>query len=222
MRKYITIITDSRGSWLQQAINRLVDYRFSVKVIYRRGGGLRDLWEIAEWTLISRKIDLLIILGGVCDMTTMYHDARGRRQVWTPDNLGSRFAEIKSIMVDMSNNFKLIAGYGNKLVFLPDPGIDMIRYNRLLHPVPWRALVFQEELEKYVKDLHEFTRELNAENGSLTPWSLDVTHSFRNGTLIPIYDRMRDGLHFSTLQTHNLAKKIMVYVEREMNPIQEN
>lgn len=221
MRKYITIITDSRGAWLQQEINRLVDYRYSIKVIYRKGGKLRDLWEIAEWTLVTRKIDMMIILGGVCDMAEIYYDTMGTRQVWTPNNVGSRFDDVKTVMTDMSNNFNLIGG-NCKLVFLPDPGMDMIKYNRLVHPVPWRALIFQEELEMYLKELHRFTRELNAGNGSLTPWSLDVTHSFRNGTLLPIYDRLCDGLHFSTLQVHNLAKKIMVYVENEMNPLQEN
>lgn len=192
-KKHVLIIMDSRGSWLHRELRRHQKPSVKFNVIYRKGAGLTKLWEITEWALLTRKVDLILIMGGVCDLTDKFY-VNGVRKFWPPDDMESRFTEISRIMKDMARNFKLME-VQCKLAFLPDPGLDLIRVNKIHHPVPWRALVVQAELEDNLEMLHLYTRALNSYLGSLTPWTLEITHSHRRGNMIPVYDRTYDGIH---------------------------
>lgn len=213
-KKYILIVTDSRGSWLNREIQRYQTHLLKFKVIYRRGAGLAVLWEIIEWNLLSRRVDYVFILGGVCDLTDRYL-VNGRRSHWLPEDIDGRFNMVYRLLRDISSNFRLL-NTGAKLIFLPEPGLDLIRWNRISHPVPWRFLVEQAELQERLELLQLYTKVINSHLGSITPWSLDITHSFRNGELHPVYDRMRDGLHFSGMQVKKLAQILACYVEDDL------
>lgn len=120
-------------------------------------------------------------------------------------------------MRDIIHNFKLIpCKPGCKLAFLPEPGLDLIRYNKIPHPVPWRILIIQEEIEERLELLQLYTRALNSHVGSLTPWTMDTTHAHRNGRLVPVYDRTTDGLQFSGLQVKKLAEIIANFARNEL------
>lgn len=85
-------------------------------------------------------------------------------------------------MRDIVNNFKIMPKKTScKLAFLPEPGLELVRYNKIPHPVPWRILVEQSELEDDLELLQLYTRVLNSHIGSLTPWTLDISHAHRNG-----------------------------------------
>lgn len=139
----------------------------------------------------------------------------GIRKFWPPDDMEQRFLDINRSMRDMAQNFKMMAP-DCKLAFLPDPGLDLIRVNRILHPVPWRALVIQAELEDKIELLHLYTRALNSYLGSLTPWTLEITHSHRHHDMVPVYDRTYDGIHFSREQVVKLAGEIVRYAQNEI------
>lgn len=201
--------TDSRGSWLHYHLRNYQDYSIRYKVIYKKGAGLKALWEIAERAILTRPVDLILFLGGVCDMTEKIY-INGRKFYWPTDDMETVFSEINTSMKDIAKNYRIL-NPSCKFVFLPDPGLDLIRVNRIPHPVPWRELVVQEELENHLELLHLYTRALNSYMGSLTPWTLDVSHSHRNGNLRPVYDRMYDGLHFSRDQIMRLASEISRY-----------
>lgn len=172
------------------------------------------LWEIAEKAIMTRPVDLIILLGGVCDMTRKF-TVGNRRFFWPLEEFEHTFADISSTMKDIARNYRLMAP-PCKFVFLPDPGVDLIRLNRIPHPVPWRELIVQEELEEHLETLHLYTRALNSYMGSLTPWSLDVTHAHRHGNLRPVYDRLQDGLHFSGEQVSKLASEINRYARETL------
>lgn len=133
-----------------------------------------------------------------------------RRFFWPLDDMDLTFTEISATMRDIARNFRML-DTRCKFVFMPDPGLDLIRLNKIPHPVPWRELIVQEELEEHLTLLHLYTRVLNSYMGSLTPWTLDISHSHRNGNLRPVYDRMYDGLHFSGSQVTKLALEIDRY-----------
>lgn len=208
-KKFVLIITDSRGSWLHYRLRQYQNRTIKFRVIYKRGAGLKMLWEIAEWAILTRPVDLIILLGGVCDMTSKIYIGESRFY-WPLDDMDKTFTDISTITKDIARNYRMIAP-ACKFVFLPDPGADLIRLNRIPHPVPWRELVVQQELEEHLELLHLYTRALNSYMGSLTPWSLDVSHAHRNGNLRPVYDRFYDGIHFSSEQVSKLASEINRY-----------
>lgn len=215
-KKFVLIVMDSRGSWLHRELNKYQLPHLRFKVVYRKGAGLRSLWEIAEWYLLTRKVDLIILLGGVCDITDRFY-YYGQRQFWPPNDIEGRFADLYGYMRDIVHNFKLISNKLNtKLAFLPEPGLDMIKYNKVPHPVPWRLLVTQATLEDQLELLQLYTRALNSLTGSITPWSMDVSHAHRNGKLVPVYERMTDGLHFSGNQVKKLADIIANFARIEL------
>lgn len=215
-KKFVLIVMDSRGSWLNRELSKYQLPHLRFKVVYQKGAGLRKLWEIAEWYLLTQQIDYLILLGGVCDLTERYF-YYGRRQYWPPSDLDEIFGKIHGYMRDIVSNFRLIPTNPQcKLVFLPEPGVDLIKYNKVPHPVPWRLLVIQAELEDRLELLQLFTRALNSLAGSITPWSMDISHAHRNGRLVPVYDRMTDGLHFSGTQVSKLADVIANFARIEL------
>lgn len=211
----VLIITDSRGAWLPREFRNYVrDHQIEnadFRVIYRKGAGLALLWEIAEFALLTRKIDILLILGGICDITGPTRDTTGRRVFWPRGNLPDRMEYVTNIMEDIVSNFRLLQ-LPCRLCFIPEPGADLIRYNRLHHPIGWNYLIIQEELENYMVSLHAFTRRLNKSLQMPTPWTLDASHTRRNGRLIQVYSRFRDGLHPALPQVKKLAEIIVQFV----------
>lgn len=213
-KKRILIITDSRGAWLPREIRNYTRERdlgksFDFRVIYRKGAGLAKIWEIAEHALFTRKIDLLFLLGGICDITGPSRDNPGRRVFWPCGNLPDRMDYVINIMEGIASNFKLLQ-LPCKLCFIPEPGADLIRYNRLCHPVDWNYLIIQEE--NFMVSLHSFTRRLNKSLQMPTPWTLDASHTHRNGRLIQVYSRFRDGLHPALPQLKKWAEIIVNFV----------
>lgn len=215
-KKFVLIVTDSRGSWLHYELKKYQLPHLYFRVIYRKGAGLKYLWEIIEGCLLTHHWDYVFILGGVCDVTDRYL-INGRREYWPPCNLDNRFEQIYTTMRDIATNFKLLnQSNACRMAFLPEPGVDLVKYNRVPHPVPWRILVIQSELEIRLELLQLYTRALNSHLGSLTPWTMDVTHAHRNGRLIPVYDRMNDGVHFSGAQIRKLTEILANFARIEL------
>lgn len=183
---------------------------FCVK--YRKGAGIVKIWEMVEYELLRDRTDVYIIFGGVCDLTRKFYDSFGRRVFWPHTDLKLIFEDLTEKMEAMARNFRLI-NHHSLLCFLPEPGLDMIRYNQVQHPVPWHLLLLQESLEKNLRILQNKTLTINASIGSKSPWSLEVTHTKRGGRFIPVYDRTYDGLHFTPYQVWKLANYIIRYVE---------
>lgn len=212
----VVIMADSRGAWLSRELrnylrlHRITDVHYHV--VYRKGAGLATLWELAEFVLLSRKVDILMILGGICDITSLSIDSRGRRSFWPSTELSEKMDYIIDIMNGIANNFKLLQ-LPCRLCFIPEPGADLIRYNRLVHPINWRFLVIQHQLEDYLVSLHAFTRRLNNSLGMPTPWTLDATHTRRNNQLVQVYSRLRDGLHPTLTQVKKWAEIIIRFVQ---------
>lgn len=176
-----------------------------------------DIWEMIECDLICKceVIDFIFVYAGVCDLTTRFINRFGRRTYWPDADIVNSFSRLKQTMNDMITNLKLIAPR-MKLCFLPKAGVDLITYNRIQHPDPYKMLIVQEMFENHLCDLQLVTRILNTRMGVVTPWSLDVTHRWRANRLIPVFDRTFDGLHLTIFQVHRLASIVAQYVREQL------
>lgn len=212
-RKFsVRIFADSRGAWLGHELENLHYQFIDFKVLFRKGASLIKLWEMVEKELWYDRTDLYIILGGVCDLTEKSYDINGKRVFWPHRDLAEIFDDITYKLEGMARNFRMV-NHHSTLCFLPECGLDLIRYNQVEHPVPWYLLLFQESLEKNLRILQDKTKVINSSIGSLTPWSLEVTHAKRAGRLSPVFDRTYDGLHFSPTQVRRLAYLIGKFAE---------
>lgn len=211
-RKFqVYIYTDSRGLWLRNALS---NYR-SEKIVYhvnaRKGAGLQLVWTLAEYDLMTRDIDLIIIQAGICDLTDRSYNENGLREYWPPFDSDLRFNLVESTMWDIQNNFTLL-DKDAKLVFMPEPGADLLIYNRHFHPARADRLIAQESFLNNIEKLQKATRQINLTLGSPTPRWLEATHDRRGLKWIPVYSRLYDGLHPTATVVDRYASIISEYV----------
>lgn len=210
-RQQVLIISDSRGFHLWREFRRTHNEQAYFRVIARKGATLGRLWEIAESEILKGRPDIIIIFGGICDLTDRYNLHQGRREFWPPSDFRTRVNEVADTMYFMANNLKLM-NVNVKLCFLPEAGCDLIRYNRVTEPVPRELLRIQEGFERGLKYLQNVARDLNRYLDMPTPWSLDCTHARRYGRLVPVYWRTTDGLHLSGEQISEMAEILSKYI----------
>lgn len=172
-----------------------------------------QVWEMIEHDLLFSNVDIFIVYAGIYNITERVCTRAGRRRFMPPFDMDIRFKQIEEIMKNMSANFLLI-GVKRKLCFLQEPGMDLVVYNQIRHPVHWSYLITQASLEKNLAILQRFTKKLNESLNTPTIWSMSVTHAFKNGVWMPIYDRLRDGLHPSQNQIVVYAKLIASYARK--------
>lgn len=200
----ILVMADSRGRLLDQYLTNYSDDTRKFRVVVKSGAGLERLWESAVLEMKENKVDILFILGGVCDITDLRYDPPGKRNAWPPTNIDLRFAQICSLIDNISVRFKSL-NTNTLLSLIPEAGLDLIQYNKVKSPIPKEALKIQEKLENLLPSLHEKTRITNRYLGSRTALTLDATHARRGGQLHPVYPRLADGLH----PTPEVAKKLV-------------
>lgn len=210
-KQQVLIISDSRGSHLWREFRRTVNNEAYFRVIARKGASLRRLWEIAELEILKGRPDIIIILGGICDLTDRYYTQQGNREFWPPHDFRSRVTEIAELMRSIANNHILL-NISVKLCFLPEAGCDLLRYNQVQDPIPRELIKIQEDFEQGLRYLQNTARDLNRLLGMPTPWSLDCTHARRYGRLVPVYWRTSDGLHYSDEQTREMADILCKYI----------
>lgn len=67
----VLIVADSRGAWLSRELGNSLHYNqingVNYHVMYKKDAGLATQWELAEYALFTRKVDILMILGGICE-----------------------------------------------------------------------------------------------------------------------------------------------------------
>lgn len=127
------LVTDSRGKDMEALFHSYMRTEFTVH--YQSGAGQRLMWETIRHIILFQHIDIIYLLGGVCDLSDRQYDSRGCRQFWPPQDIGGRFNNVNSLLTDITNNY-LIMYTSTKFFIIPDPGLDLIRYNNIQNPVP--------------------------------------------------------------------------------------
>lgn len=213
---HIYIYSDSRGLWLRNAIRAYSVDNVIFHVTARKGAGLHLLWTLAEYDLLTRKVDMIIIQCGICDLTDRMYNPRGVREFWPPYDADERFHWVEKTMWDIKHNFTLL-NTNATLVFLPEQGADLITYNRQFHPVQSIKLIVQESFMRNVSRLQAATRRINDSLSSPTPRWLEVSHYRRGKEWIPVYSRFYDGLHPTAVMIDHYARIICDYVNWRFN-----
>lgn len=206
----VLIISDSRGAYLWREFRRFSNNEAYFRVISRKGATLQRIWAIAELEILKGRPDIIIIYGGICNLTDHCYN-NGRREFWPPVDFRTRTNEVADILHTIANNHKLL-NVSIKLCILPEGGCDLLRYNRVPEPIPRELIRIQEDFERGLKYLQNVARDLNTYLNIPTPWSMDITHARRYGRLLPVYDRTRDGLHPSQEMAQELAEILSKYV----------
>lgn len=211
--KVILLIADSRGRRLENQLKRINNDQVHYLTMVKSGAGLMKLWSTAKMELSRRKIDVLFIYGGICDITNLYYDAFGNRSAWPPDDIESRVNSVCAMMDEIAADFMSLESY-TSLSFIMEAGMDLLVYNSIQSPIPRRLLDIQEKLEVALLSLQEKVKMLNRFIGSETAWSLDATHSRRGGQMVPVYSRLPDGLHPNDAVARRLARAIASAAEK--------
>lgn len=212
----VFIYTDSRGLWLRNALtqHRIENVAFHVNA--RKGAGLHLAWTLAEYDLMTRKVDMVIIATGICDLTERSYNQYGVREYWPPYDSDLRFRWVENTMKDVRNNFLLLDKKAS-LVFMPEPGADLLIYNRHFHPAQYLKLIAQESFMNNIEKLQKVTRSINDSLGSPTPRWLEATHDRRGHQWVPVYSRLYDGLHPTAAVVDKHAQIISEYVNWRVN-----
>lgn len=205
------IYTDSRGLWLRNALRNFRSDRIVYHVNARKGAGLQLAWTLAEYDLLTRKTDMIIIQAGICDLTDRSYNAIGMREYWPPYDSDLRFNWVESTMWTIKHNFTLLDTDAS-LVFMPEPGADLLIYNRHFHPARYLKLITQESFQSNIEKLQMATSRINDSLGSATPRWLEVTHDRRGNRWVPVYSRLYDGLHPTAAIVDKYAETISDYV----------
>lgn len=205
------VLADSRGSHLWRELRRINDDDVYFRVISRKGASLRKLWEIAEAEIFRGRVDIILLYGGICDLTDRFYNWFGRREFWPPADLVTRINEVADLMSAIANNLTVM-NIRVRLCFLPESGCDLLKYNHCIDPIPRNLILLQENFEHGLKYLQRHARKLNRQLDMPTPWTLDATHGGRYGKLVPVYNRLYDGLHPTPEVTRDLAEIISKYL----------
>lgn len=213
---HVFIYTDSRGLWLR---NTLTDHRIEKVTFHvnaRKGAGLHLAWTLAEYDLMTRNVDMVIIAVGICDLTDRSYNQYGMREYWPPHDADHRFSWVENTMIAIRNNFNLLDKKAS-LVFMPEPGADLLIYNRHFHPAEYLKLIMQGSFMGNIEKLQRATRSINDSLGSPTPRWLEATHDRRGRQWMPVYSRLYDGLHPTAAVVNKQAEIISEYLNWRVN-----
>lgn len=212
----VAIVSDSRGGFLQHFFvmnnsNANTTYRTFV----HKGRGLRILWLIAMTKIESGEFDRVYIMGGICDITSpVYHN--NIRYFWPCKHINDLSVDLVNSLNDLTNE-TLIRGKHGKVVFLPELGADLVRYNQIDFPLPW-MFNCQNDLRANLSYLFNSFKYANFRLGVNTPWMIDVIFGrTKKGELYPRYDLMYDGMHPAPQTAQKYAKQIMKDVNEYLN-----
>ena len=180
------ILTDSRGSYLQDVLDNLVGYGPLVRfipgaTINRMYNEIRDLQK-------NHQVSALYILVGVNDTT--WRDKVTRRSV-------PLYFAAEDLCADLTEKFERLLNFAlhdrkiPRVVIAPVVGIDLARYNNDIGKNPW-----QHVLDDGVKQLNYNIITLNATHGNSTPLiHTSIYKSKGHGKTKTFYCRLWDGLH---------------------------
>lgn len=160
---------------MEGSFNAITDFPVEFSIYFHSGAKIGKLWETIEQILLFEHMDIVYVLGGVCNLTDP-HMQNGQSQFWPPNILTGRVNELSSTLSYMFGNYSLMFT-NTKFCMLPEPGLDLVRYNGIMNPVDYEIFLIQYELERKLHFLHELTRSLNASVNMSTPWTLDITHA---------------------------------------------
>lgn len=202
----VAIITDSRGAGLQSRFDQMKGKSYQVKVLVRVGKGVTDAVKDSRRDLDWMGPDIIIVIAGICDITTL--DRRTRTvSITTPDE-NKMVEDYKYTMEIVQHHIKVMS-VGNIpiLSFGQLIGMDLAVFNHSDTPDE-----YQQSLDTGVLLINAAVAAFNNANGASTPWlASEIHHNRKNGRKITRYHRLaEDGIHL----TNDIRDKWVVALDK--------
>ena len=180
------ILTDSRGRYLQDILDKMTGYGPLVRFI--PGATINSMYREIRKVTRSNQVSALYLLVGVNDTT--WRDSALKRTspiYFTADDLCMELTE----RVECLMNFAHYTCKIPRVVMMPIVGLDLVCYNGDLAPNPW-----QHVLDEGLKKLNYNIITLNAAHINSTPLiHFNIYKCKGHGKVKTFYCRLWDGLH---------------------------
>lgn len=186
----VLVIADSRGAGLQSRFNQYTDKPYSVQVLTWKGRGIAAAVKDSDQTLNWLVPDIVLILAGICNITSLDHRTRQVSLSFTDED--KMLDEYTGKMDAIQHHFKV--GKTPRLMFAQLVGMDLATYNNAPAPNPQQDL-----LDRTILSVNSSIASFNKNNGMNTPWTAsEIHHHRKNGRKITQYQRLaEDGLHLT-------------------------
>ena len=211
---YCLVVADSRGRKLHRLITRRLTSSglpIRVNIIYIPGANLHRLGQRALQELMIYRYDLVVIMGGVNDLTR--RPPRGHPIIPVYDS-------VDYLVSDMYGKFErvkaLLAPWGAKVVVCLLVGIHLQTYNDYRSGPPTSYEHHQGVINEGMILLNKAIASMNMDTNSLSPWILDTVHYYVRHRIIHKYDKLYDGLHPTPTLRYIWAKKLLVAICRNL------
>ena len=184
------IVTDSRGTLLQDQINKVDSpYTSFIKVVPKSGATLEDIAQIAIGQAKAHLDSIVYLLGGTNNITHRVYNDPLRKFAYTERSSEELITYFDQLLDD--TNEKLHKECPNThFVMCPITGLDISLNIKDFNPMHQEAIndLVIEHKHKVVK--------INTMNNVPTPWTSSYVHHCRRNRYIHCYDRLsHDRLH---------------------------
>ena len=183
------IVSDSRGRFLSQYISGYTD--IVCEIAWYPGAGIDRLTNRAITKLNGGDYNIVVIMGGVCDITS--RNSTTRVTTITTPNIECTVERVSSLMHEgvsaLQNRYPDI-----KVMFVPVVGIDLNYYSRLPGTSPQQTL-----LNEIIIKTNQKITEINLLNNIPTPWTHTLVHHNKGrGKVAHRYQHLTDGCHYGS------------------------
>lgn len=215
------VITDSRGSGLQDVIHAITPGHITVKVLAYPGRGIISAVKESEKLLNWWQPSQIYIMNGICNITRRDRETKkvSLREI-SVETAVSAYVQSMDIVTHFIKI--LLDGKKYQLIFTEIVGMDMATYNGTTYPHHQQSLLNST--------IHGVNAEITAWNNArnvITPWlAKEIHRNKKNGQKITRYHKLsEDGLHLTSELRSSWAKlliqAICKNIEKEENKATE-
>lgn len=220
-----TIICDSRGSGLQQLL-KLNQEIGDAKIIQFKGAGSQRATRLALPVIAHSKPDLVILMTGICDLTTRNHSTK----ITSVKDLGQH-----ELMENVISEIKIAVGLLNQcgcsnISVATVTGINLIDYNnperKRMDPSQYETYRRhckplddkQEIIDTTILLINKAIVSINRKNKSPTTWTANAVHAYFKKAYHHYYKHLQDGCHATTRTkqywANQIARTIKIFKSR--------
>ena len=207
---YCLVVADSRGRKMHRLIRRKLSASglpIKVNILHIPGANLHKIEERALSELRMYRYDLVLIMGGVNDLTR--RTSRGLPLIPVYDSVDYLVSDMYSRFERIKNT---LAPWGAKVVISLLIGIDLEMYNEYTRGPTTDYTHHQTIINEGMIHLNKAIASLNTDTHSLSPWILDTVHYYVRHKVIHKYTKLYDGLHPTPTLRYTWTKKILVSI----------
>ena len=200
-RRKVIFFTDSRGEYVQRIIERDYKCKCGVEVLMYKGATIGTLVENAIYYAKDRPYDILLIAGGICDITDYDRATKEVSFRWrSSDSITSH------IITEMEKGDKQFneRTFNSKMAFCNIAGANLTAALKKDSPCQ------QEMLNDSIYKINEYIFHKNIDKNMYTPDLATPVHRRIQGKNRTFLDHLAlDGIHLSNELKEKWLKKML-------------